>query len=136
MTNVSYEYPEDGEVAFFLDAYQGSRGPQQEAIAQAGLAIVALLLRKNTDYGSSVFDAPMLAPELPAAAAIKVRMSDKLKRIIRLASHPEQVKGENLLDSLDDLCGYRILERAASLLQKDEGTLHVRAEKMQHPVTP
>lgn len=99
-------------------AYNGKRGEYQRAIAVAGLELIALLLRKNQDYGSSVFDPPILLPEVSANLAIRVRMSDKLKRINQLASNPALVAGESLNDSLDDVIGYRIIEKAKEVLDR------------------
>lgn len=99
-------------------AYQGQRGDQQRAIAVAGLELVALLLRKNQDYGSSVFDAPMLLPNVSANLAIRVRLSDKIKRIIQLAGNPAEVASESLDDTLDDVAGYRIIERAMEVMTR------------------
>jgi len=70
------------------------------------------LLAKNTDYGDSAFEPPMMFPELEAGAAIRVRMSDKLKRIIKLETGPAKVKAEPLADSYLDLAGYAILRIA------------------------
>lgn len=100
-------------------AIKGSRGDQQQAIADAGLELIAMLLRKNQDYGSSVFDSPMLLPNVTANMAIRVRMSDKLKRIIQLSSNPALVESESLDDTLDDFAAYRIIERALEIMQRE-----------------
>ncbi len=70
------------------------------------------LLAKNADYGDSAFESPMMCPELEAGAAIRVRMSDKLKRIIRLEAEPPKLASETLFDSYLDLAGYAILRMA------------------------
>lgn len=116
--NAIAEAPEPTAAELVSAAYQGKRGDQQRAISIAGLELVALLLKKNQDYGSSVFDAPMLLPDVPANLAIRVRMSDKLKRIFQLASNPAAVAGESLNDTLDDLAGYRIIERALEVISR------------------
>lgn len=68
-----------------------------------------LCLRKNFDYGSSVFDPPILAPELPALSAIEVRMSDKIKRVQSLKRHKKAAVNESIRDSIKDLGVYSFL---------------------------
>lgn len=69
------------------------------------------LLAKNADYGDSAFESPLMCPELNAGLAIRVRMSDKIKRILQLENNPDNanVKTENLIDTYLDLAGYAIL---------------------------
>lgn len=80
----------------------------QKRIQDIGHELVATLLRKNTDYGSSAFDAPCLIPKMDPGAAILVRMSDKIARIRRLIDHAAETD-EPLDDSVRDLAGYCIL---------------------------
>lgn len=77
------------------------------------------LLSKNQDYGDSVFNNPIMAPELDAGLAIRVRMSDKIARIIQLTKIVEfnsggtgspAVQTESLADTWLDLAGYALLE--------------------------
>lgn len=72
------------------------------------------LIAKNRDYGDSAFQPPVLAPDLPADSAVRVRMSDKIARIIQLSSSQREdgpaVKNESLIDSYLDLAGYAILQ--------------------------
>lgn len=82
----------------------------QQRIAKVGLHVVATLLRKNSDYGSSVFKTPVLAPETTPAVGIRVRMSDKIERIQQLlAGDGGEVRAESVYDSFLDLAGYAIL---------------------------
>lgn len=93
-------------------ALMGSRGEQQKLIAQEGLRWVQTLLAKNHDYGGTVFSVPKLAPEASADTCIRVRMNDKVDRIITLLSKGEesrQVKSESLEDSFRDLGAYCLL---------------------------
>lgn len=80
----------------------------QKIIAKEGLAAVALLLRKNKDYGSSAYDSPLLVPHLPAKTAILVRMSDKIKRFQQLMKSEREVN-ESIEDTMFDLLGYSLL---------------------------
>ena len=72
-------------------------------------AVRDLVIAKNTDYGDSAFEPPLMCPELTAGVAIRVRMSDKIRRIIQLESNPAQVKGESLADAYRDIIGYSVL---------------------------
>ena len=81
-----------------------------------------LVIAKNADYGDSAFESPVLCPELDAGTAIRVRMSDKLKRIIQLENSPAQVKNESLADSYRDLIGYAVL-RLVEVEENREGKM-------------
>ena len=84
--------------------------PIQHHIAIVALQTLETLLRKNTDYGSSVFFPPELNPTLPAESAVMVRLNDKLCRMRTLLSsgEPHQV-AESLDDTIGDAIGYEIL---------------------------
>lgn len=100
---------EEEDFTLITDAANGLHGADQERIAIEGLRWLRLLLQKNRDYGSSVWAAPVLCPSLPPAAAILVRMSDKVCRIGKLASTDPQVRDESLEDSILDLGAYALL---------------------------
>lgn len=96
--------------ALVRDAWLGKRGDSQEKIAKEGIAWLALLLRKNQDYGSSAWKRPVLAPECDQESAIRVRMSDKIERIGSLLSkRKHEVKQESLRDTIRDLGAYCLL---------------------------
>lgn len=97
------------------DALCGVRGDDQIMIAQVGLDWIALILRKNKDYGGSVFESPVLTPTLPVLSAIEVRMSDKIKRIQTLAAHKAEVTDESLDDTYRDLGAYCLLRAVAKV---------------------
>lgn len=90
-------------------ALAGTRGELQRRIAAKGIEIIELLLRKNHDYGASAFKSPILQPEMPPRTAIRVRMSDKIQRIMTLIQQESQVKDESIDQTIDDLGGYCIL---------------------------
>lgn len=93
-------------------ALTGDRGADQEAIAEEVVKWGAMLLRKNRDYGSSVWQSPILAPECTPGTAIRVRMSDKLNRLMTLLVQPPEVVNESIDDTLRDLGAYCLLELA------------------------
>lgn len=93
-------------------ALTGDRGADQESIAREVIKWGAMLLRKNRDYGSSVWQSPILAPECTPGTAIRVRMSDKLNRLMTLLVQPPEVVNESIDDTLRDLGAYCLLELA------------------------
>lgn len=80
-----------------------------EAIKNQCDGLCALLLQKNKDYGSAIEESPYLAPEVPPATAVFVRMSDKFKRIQTLRTANDMCVEESLEDSIRDVAGYCIL---------------------------
>lgn len=96
-----------------LDALNGVRGEDQQRIAEVCLEWTVLLLKKNSDYGSSVWKRPILAPECDAGTAIRVRMSDKINRLESLLSKGSaEIDSESIDDTLRDLGAYCLLELA------------------------
>jgi hypothetical protein len=98
--------------AILDDALVGNRGEGQAAIASEVVRWGALMLRKNRDYGGAVWERPMLAPDCDPGTAIRVRMSDKLSRLISLLQRPAEVADESIDDTLRDLGAYCLLELA------------------------
>lgn len=89
--------------------------PHTQQIAIKALHLANILVRKNRGYGNSIFDSPVMLPDMPPVEAIKIRMSDKIARIRNLSQKAEgQVDFESLSDSYLDLAGYSVL--AACLL--------------------
>lgn len=104
------------------EALMGDRGPDLERIAEVGLEWLDLILRKNADYGSSVWHAPALKPTLDPGDAILVRMSDKVRRIAELTQRPPQVSDESLADTIKDLGEYCLLWLARPQAEPTKGT--------------
>jgi hypothetical protein len=101
------------ELMFIKDALMGELGVDQHRIAEKGVALTTLLMRKNRDYGCSVWHRPSLAPECDAGAAIRVRMSDKIARLTELLNRYEGPDvNESIDDTMLDLAGYILLELA------------------------
>lgn len=90
----------------------GDYGDQQRFIAEEGIKWVKLLLDKNADYGGTIFTVPKLAPETSSDTCIRVRMNDKIDRIMHLLSLGEekrQLKSESIDDTFRDLGAYCLL---------------------------
>jgi len=102
----------------FFDALNGHRGETQYTIAAIGLQWIATLLKKNNDYGSSVFKEPILAPGMPTTAAIDVRMSDKIARIQNLKTAKSEIVSESIQDTYNDLGSYCLLRAVAEQINK------------------
>jgi hypothetical protein len=66
-------------------------------------------IRKNFDYGSSVWEPPIMAPEMSSQSSIEVRMSDKIRRIVQLKGAGAAVKDETVEDTFMDLGVYCFL---------------------------
>lgn len=92
------------------DALAGNRGKDQSIIANGIMRWGAQLLRKNRDYGGAVWRSPILAPECDPGAAIRVRMSDKISRLVSLLEKGDAEVAESIDDTLGDLGSYCLLE--------------------------
>lgn len=99
-----------------LDSALQSNQPKK-LIAMALLDIGGLLLRKNQNYGGSVFHSPVLTPTVHPLTALSVRESDKIARRIELGSGSPDLVGETLADTELDHAGYLVLRRALRLLE-------------------
>lgn len=104
------EEPPVDDIGRVEAALRGVHGDDQRQIAQQGLAVVAMLLRKNAAYGSSAFEPiRVFARGLSALDQIHTRMDDKLSRLAR----GHEVSDESFADTILDLAGYCILELVA-----------------------
>jgi len=101
------------------EALQGIHGPDQACIAQAGIRVVDTLLRKNTDYGSSAWTQPLLAPDLTPEQGMRTRMSDKVSRLNGLLGGKHAQVEESVTDTFLDLAGYSILYVAYGIREAD-----------------
>ena len=75
--------------------------------------IKMLLLDKNEKYGNSALFPKRIFSKANAIEQIKVRIDDKLSRIINLNQNDYGDLEESQLDSAKDLIGYLILMRVA-----------------------
>ncbi len=106
------------------EALDGDRGDIQCRIAHTGLGLVELLLKKNKDYGSSVFEPPELDPTASPSVGILARMSDKVRRIRQLRQNGAEV-AESIDETVLDLGGYSILWLVNSQLEREKGVTDV-----------
>ena len=91
-------------------AIEGHRGPDQQRIAEVGQSWIVTMLQKNNDYGSSVWEPPLLAPHIETGAAILARMSDKINRLRTLMGNEDRAEvDESIEDTLSDLGAYCLL---------------------------
>lgn len=82
----------------------------QQLIAAECDAIKAMLLQKNRDYGNSALDPVRVFSKASVDEQIKVRLDDKLSRLMRGSAAGEDVEL--------DLVGYVVLLRVSRQLQK------------------
>lgn len=89
-----------------INAALNGANPEQHAIAETGLEIVAMLLNKNRQYGSSAFAPARIFSKAGPVEQLLVRADDKLSRIRAGAADDDE-------DPILDLAGYLILIIAA-----------------------
>ena len=82
----------------------------QRLIAAECDAVRDLLLRKNREYGDSVFEPVNVFAQADAIQQIEVRIDDKIKRIKTTRGMPDVKIHE---DTEQDLIGYLIILRVA-----------------------
>jgi len=99
--------PTDADLV--MQALLGKCGHDQRLIAQEGVKWLAILIKKNTDYGSSVFAPPILKPTMDSGDSILCRASDKVKRIETLQKSGQNHVGEAIEDTIRDLGAYCLL---------------------------
>lgn len=81
----------------------------QLRIFKIGIGAISMMLKKNRDYGSSVWKKPILAPQIDGGTQILVRMSDKISRLETLLNGHVPLIAESLEDTLFDLFAYILL---------------------------
>lgn len=86
--------------------------PSGQAILEAGIDIITLLLKKNLAYGNSAIEPLRLFSNATTEEQILVRVDDKLSRLKNNQTYP----GDN---DVDDLIGYLILLKVVR--RKSEG---------------
>lgn len=104
-----------------IGALLGSRGEDQQTLADVGLQWIETMLRKNADYGSSIFSTKSLAGDVDASARILVRMDDKINRLYTLAKkNNESEVDESFSDTVQDLGVYCLLYLVAQVMQRED----------------
>lgn len=109
--NLSAEWTIEDGMASIVEALRGD-DEHQAAIAQTGIQVIAMLLKKNRQYGSAVFRRKGYFSRAGAEEGIRMRMDDKLGRIISR-------QGDDDEDPELDLLGYLVLLFAAKGLRDD-----------------
>ena len=89
------------------DLYLQSVGaPSGNSIWQACHSIAQMLIEKNIAYGDSALDPVRIFSKSDPAEQLKVRIDDKLSRLMKGTDYP----GDN---DIDDLIGYLVLLKIA-----------------------
>lgn len=68
-----------------------------------------IFIKKNHDYGNSVFHSPEMAPDIQPEEAVRVRISDKLGRLKTLLSGEQAQVSESIRDTYLDLVNYLVI---------------------------
>lgn len=84
--------------------------PQGEEILDTCLRLAETLMRKNAAYGDSALNPVRVFSRADVVEQIKVRIDDKLSRLSRGHSLPD----ESLDDTVTDLMGYLVLLKIAT----------------------
>jgi hypothetical protein len=99
----------EDNLRIITDALAG-RNQDQREIAFLGLQTIAIMVRKNQDYGSSVFNIGAISPDVSPEAGLRVRLGDKLSRINNLVNQPgNQQVAESITDTGHDASAYLLL---------------------------
>ena len=86
-----------------------------EAIRKVCDGIAAMLIRKNQSYGDSALNPTRIFSRADSVEAIKVRIDDKLSRLMR-------GNGDDFgEDTIDDLQGYLVLLKIAQERKRLQG---------------
>ena len=96
-------------IEIITNALAGDSQDQRE-IAFIGLQTVAIMIQKNQDYGSSVFNVGAISPDITPEQGLRVRLGDKLSRINNLVAQPDaQRVSESITDTGHDASAYLLL---------------------------
>ena len=96
------------DLALVSEVIAAGRGVEYQ-LAIEGLALTALLIRKNRDYGNSATSRPLLCNTFTARQGIQCRMSDKVARLVTAFSGKVLSVKESTRDTVKDLAGYCLL---------------------------
>lgn len=83
-----------------------------------------MLIAKNQSYGGSIFDPPLLCPEMNPKTVIDTRIGDKIARLISLRQKGlDAAFTESFSDTLDDIVGYIVLRKCLLWAESQRGSL-------------
>lgn len=85
----------------------------QRMIAEECNGIKELLLEKNKRYGNSVFDPINVFSHVDFEEQIRVRVDDKLKRIMNGYENQQNTGSRTDEDTIDDTIGYLVILKVA-----------------------
>ena len=99
-----YQHLKSDEIQEIVDAVRSVIGdaPSGEAILAKCLELAEMLVKKNVSYGDSALNPIRIFSKASASEQIRVRIDDKLNRVLNGQSYP----GDN---DILDLIGYLIL---------------------------
>jgi len=104
------EEKEQWMISELADACDPNAPEDRRRLGLEAVRLAVTLLRKNRDYGASVWDSPAFAPGVDVGASILVRLGDKVERLKTLAvAGGPCVASESFDDTLFDLAGYCLL---------------------------
>lgn len=119
----------EDNLQIIIDALAGENQDQRE-IAFLGLQTIAIMVTKNQDYGSSVFNIGTISPDVSPEAGIRVRLGDKLSRINNLIAQPDAQRiSESITDTGHDASAYLLLWVIARMRENETevcGSLPIR----------
>ena len=91
----------------YLRTHLDSSNETRRLLAEAGIRLACLLIRKNERYGNSALEPiEVFARDISPAQRLGVRMDDKINRIVR----GEGISGGDAEDPRVDLAGYLLLD--------------------------
>ena len=100
----------------YLRAHLESPNETRRLLAEAGIRLACLLIRKNERYGNSALEPiEVFARDITPAQRLGVRMDDKINRIVR----GEGISGGDAEDPRVDLAGYLLLDIVRSWRERD-----------------
>jgi hypothetical protein len=101
----------DSRMDEIIDSIDPARRGQAVALREYGEQCLELVVRKNADYGGSVWQSPVAAGGISAWYGAWVRLSDKIARVWQIFRDPSRrcVEDESMADTLRDIVGYAIV---------------------------
>lgn len=76
-----------------------------EEALKAAESVANLVIRKQRDYGPKNITNSIVQTEI----AVAVRLTDKIARLVNLASSGKEAENESLKDTVDDIIGYGLV---------------------------
>lgn len=90
-----------------------------ELINEECRGLAALLIAKNKDYNNTALAPHAFFSNLPAEERLRVRIDDKITRLVHLFNDSSEPNFESIMDNILDLTGYFVLWRIAKRLEEE-----------------